>query len=414
MGMELEGTSGRPLMLKEWLELESTAELSGDGFGCYPRYLAAELRSASGRRRRNGGDVIARVSAAVRSALFFSPPALGRGRGRQGEAAAAAALSRSTSLSRRLRVGFWKKRGGEAVETADSLVASCSAAAGIGKWASSSPAMSPQRMSWDEAARHAGGDAAGLDDRRSHQETERAGCECDRTCRLREEPEQEEDRLSPVSVMDFLSQDEADDGNDDSGGSGNGNGHGEGDGDDEITSPAFERSLANMRRASQLLLQKIRRFEQLAELDPSDVDTATTATEDTSCHMVESDSSEDDADDGAVQDLLGQLLVSYPVAACRFQKVLEDFFRGGMWPSRYGEGSDGPEAKKLLLLQGAKAWLNGQHCPLRSDDGRAEVEEIERLGRWRCFREDEQELLVFDMECGIFWSLMAELVDELC
>lgn len=59
------------------------------------------------------------------------------------------------------------------------------------------------------------------------------GCECQATCHLDEEREQ---RLSPVSVMDFQSQD----GDDDSGGC---NGHSE----DEGTSPTFERSLANIR-----------------------------------------------------------------------------------------------------------------------------------------------------------------------
>ena len=97
------------LMLKEWLELESSAELSRDGFGCYPRHLAADLRSASSRRRN--GDVIARFSAAVRAALALSrAPA-----GREAEAVAVAALPRTRSLSRRLRVGFWnRKRRGEA------------------------------------------------------------------------------------------------------------------------------------------------------------------------------------------------------------------------------------------------------------------------------------------------------------
>ncbi|KAL6651225.1 hypothetical protein ACP70R_010150 [Stipagrostis hirtigluma subsp. patula] len=381
--MESEATTPRPpLMLKEWLELESSAEHSRDGFGCYPRHLAAELRSASG--RRGNGDVIARVSAAVRAAL-----------GREGEAAAA--LSRS--LSRRMRGRFWKRREREEMDRAP--VASCSAAAESGRRAGSSPAMSPRRMSWE--ARQAGDDAAGLGGRRSH-ENEDAG-----SCNLHEEQEQEQ-RLSPVSVMDFPSQDEADNGNDDSGGGGNG----EDSGDDEVTSPTFERSMANVRRASQLLLQKIRQFEQLAELDPSDLDTATTATEDTGCHVAESDYTEEDTEDVTVQDLLGILQVSSPVVACRFQKLLEDFFRDCLSSSRHGEGSDGPEAEKKLLLETAKSWLNGQHSPLRSDDGKAEVEEIEWLGRWRYFREDERELLAFDVEGSIFWSLMEELADELC
>ncbi|XP_062183706.1 uncharacterized protein LOC133887750 [Phragmites australis] len=374
--MELEETSRRPLMLKEWLELESSAELSRDGFGCYPRQLAAELRSASGRRRN--GYVIAKVSAVVRAALFRAPV-------QEGEAAA---LSRS--LSRRLRVGFWKKRKGDA-EDMDMRVASCSATASSPRRGCSSPVMSPRRVSWE--GHLAGGDGADLGGRRSH-ETEVAGRECETTCGLDEEREQEP-RLSPVSVMDY----------DDGGG----NGHSE---DDEITSP-FERSLGNVRRASQQLLQKIRQFEQLAELDTSDVDNATSTAEDTSYGVEELDSAEDDkdAEGGSMQDLVSLPGASSSCGAPCFKKLLEDFFREGLL-SFHGERSDDPDVQKSLL-EIAKAWLDGRPCGLRSD-GKAGVEEIEPLGQWRRFIGDEQELLAFDVEGDIFWSLMEESVDDMC
>lgn len=160
--------------------------------------------------------------------------------------------------------------------------------------------------------------------------------------------------------------------------------------------------------ASQLLLQKIRQFEQLAELDPSDVDAATTATEEASCHIAESD-----MEDETVQDLLCVLQVSSPVAACRFQKLLEDFFREGLASSCHRDRSHDSETTKMLLAT-AKSWLDGRHRLLRSDCWKAEVEEMERLGWWRRFREDEQEMLAVDVECAIFWSLMEELVDDLC
>ncbi|CAN6268963.1 unnamed protein product [Urochloa humidicola] len=405
-GMELEGRprqQQQQLMLKEWLELESSAELSRDGFSCYPRHLAAELRSASGRRRN--GDVIARFSAAVRAALSRPPPP-----GREREAAA---LSRS--LSWRLRAGFWKKRRrGEAEDTDGAPVASCSATAassGRRESPSSSPAMSPRRVSCREG-RQAGGDGAGhlSGGRRSH-ETVVKVCECESetTCHLDEEREREQ-RLSPVSVMDFLSQDE-DDGNDDDCNNGAGGGHSEHDG--VSPSPTFEKSLANIRRASEQLLQRIRRFEQLAELDTSDVDDATTTADTTiSCNV------EEDAE-GARHELL-QLpdLTSSPslCAAPCFRRLLQDFFREGLsssCPCGHDDGvPDDPDVEGSLL-ETAKAWLDGQHRELGSD-GKAEVEEIERIGRWRCFREDERELLGCDVEGGIFWSLMEELVDDLC
>ncbi|OEL36624.1 hypothetical protein BAE44_0002357 [Dichanthelium oligosanthes] len=404
--VELEGRPRQPLMLKEWLELESSAELSRDGFGCYPRHLPAELRSASGRRRRNGGDVIARFSAAVRAALSRPPPA-----GREGEAAA---LSRS--LSRRLRVGFWKKRSGEAEET-ERTVARCSATAtssGRRDAPSSSPAMSPRRMSWE--GRQAGGDgAAGLSGGRRSHETVVAGCECEATCQLDEEREQEQ-RLSPVSVMDFPSQD-GDDGNDD-----DRNDHSCGDGhiEDDDASPTFEQSLANIRRASQQLLERIRRFEQLAEVDTSDVDDATTTTAEdaTSCLVEELDSIGDGEDDAeGARGLPGLTEATSPspcAAAPCFRRLLQDFFREGLSSSCHdGVVPDDPDVERSLL-DTAKAWLDGRQCRALGPDGKAEVEEIERLGRWRWFREDEQELLGSDVEGGIFWSLMEELVDDLC
>jgi hypothetical protein len=162
MDMELEVRPRQPLMLKEWLELESSAELSrDDGFGCYPRHLVAELRNASGSRRSNG-DVIARVSAAVRTALLLRAPSSGRAR-----EAGAPLLPRS--LSRRLRAGFWRKRRGER-EEADRRVPSCSATAtvtGGRRDGSSSPAMSPRRASWE--GRRAGVDGAGISGCRSHE-----------------------------------------------------------------------------------------------------------------------------------------------------------------------------------------------------------------------------------------------------
>jgi hypothetical protein len=159
-GVEVEGRPRQLLMLKEWMELESSAELSRDGFGCYPRHLAAELRSASG--RRGNGDAIARFSAAVRAALS-RPPA-----GREREAAA---LSRSLSRRLRLRAGFWRKRRGDAEETDRPVVSRSATAASSSGRRDAPPAMSPRRASLEEG-RQGGvdGDGAGLSGgRRSHE-----------------------------------------------------------------------------------------------------------------------------------------------------------------------------------------------------------------------------------------------------
>lgn len=142
---------------------------------------------------------------------------------------------------------------------------------------------------------------------------------------------------------------------------------------------------------------------------------ATTTADDTSCHVGELDSAGDDEDVecGSVQrHLPGLPEASSPCAAHCFEKLLEDFFREGLSTCHAG-GSDGSDLE-MSLLETAKAWVDGRrYCAPRSDQ-KAQVEEMERLGRWRCFREDERELLGSDVEDGVFCYLMEELVEELC
>ena len=150
------------------------------------------------------------------------------------------------------------------------------------------------------------------------------------------------------------------------------------------------------------------------------MDDATTTADDTSCHVGELDSAEDDEDAGygpVQRHLPGLAEASSLCAAHCFKKLLEDSFREGL--SSCHAGGRGPDGSDLetSLLETAKAWLDGRHycAALRSDHkAEVEVEEIERLGRWRCFREDERELLSSYVEGGIFCYLTEELVEEMC
>lgn len=144
------------------------------------------------------------------------------------------------------------------------------------------------------------------------------------------------------------------------------------------------------------------------------MDDDATAAEDTSRHVRELDSAEDDedAERGPVQqDLPGLPEATSPCAPRGFKRLLQDFFREGL-SSCHARGSDGSDLE-MSLLETAKAWLDGRHRALRSGGKAAEVEEIVRLGRWGCLGEDEQELLGSDVEDYIFWSLVEELVEEL-
>lgn len=356
--MELEARPTPALMLKEWLELEFIAELSRDGFGCYPRHLVAT--------RRNG-DVISRVSAAVRAALFRLPS------GREGEVAL------SGNSSRRPRMGFWKKPMRD--EVVDRRSRSCSASTtSSGRRDSRASAKSSRRRSWERVLSGGAG-------RRNH-ETEVAKIKATR--HLDQEQERKQ-RLSPVSVMDFLSQDE-DDGDEDGGGGG----------EDETASPTFQRSIASIRRASNQLLQKIRQFEQLAELDISDVDDATTTTEDINCHVdIEST---DDSEGAPTQSLLDLLEESSSGSTRCVKKLLIDFF--------HDEKKPNGASQQKSVLETAQAWLDGQSYSLKPIWTVVKTE-IKSLEQWRCLREDEQKRLTIDLEREIFSSLVEELADEL-
>lgn len=156
--------------------------------------------------------------------------------------------------------------------------------------------------------------------------------------------------------------------------------------------------------ASQELLQKIRQFEQLGDLDISDVDDATTATEDVSYNMAETESIAD-SDDVSAQGILDLLEASSSGSSHCFQKLLVDFFRDDKTPRNLGRGK--------ALLETAQAWLDGQNCSLRPI-WTVVMTEIASIEQWRCSREDEKKQLAADLESDIISSLVEELVDELC
>ena len=152
------------------------------------------------------------------------------------------------------------------------------------------------------------------------------------------------------------------------------------------------------------------------------MDDATTTAEDTAscCHVEELDPAEEDDEGGHAQeqDDPPEGEAGSPRAAHCFKKLLRDFFREGLSssPCHGGRPDDPPEEVERSLLETARAWLDldGRHSA-PGPDGKAEVEDIERrLGRWRRVGEDERERLGCDVEGGIFWSLVEELVADLC
>ncbi|XXG67263.1 hypothetical protein AAC387_Pa06g0652 [Persea americana] len=200
---------------------------------------------------------------------------------------------------------------------------------------------------------------------------------------------EEEDQLSPVSVLDFSNEDE------------------------EIETPSsssFEDSLANMERTKQHLLQKIRRFECLAQVDPVDLEK----------RIAQSELEEEAEEVVQAEDKAGDLLQLFKASSKKSHtpntdKLLLDFFREELATSQRNlirqPEVDGIEEK---LLSAASDWMNG-YVELEwglQDNREACLREMTRDQRWRRFKEEEEKLAM-EMESGVLGSLVEELLLDL-
>ncbi|CAL9044327.1 unnamed protein product [Musa banksii] len=457
----------KPLMLKDYLELEWNSESSGAGFRCVPRranddatvryLLEADLRGGGGRKlpRTPSMSALTKISAvfnAVRllpfAAAASSSPDSGRSR-QEG--------SPSRSLSERLKGSFWRRKGKEGEEnrakvrdivrlrsfeeeTGDDrasfdfpspVVSSCSSfsesdsygsgflpssiassettddAATTGDVKKHSPRTSPSRNTngLNIIAEVAEASVAGH--RWAAKATE---------SQSEESPEchsEEKEQLSPLSVMDFPSEEDEEE-----------------EEEDDTTSPSFHHSLAKLERTKLQLLQKIRRFECLADLDPIDLDRHFASSDDrsesTDCVAL-SDVDEEEADVRGLREkkawgLLGELKNDFHVGpgTC-VEKVLVDFFIQGLTssgddavpgrPSWWRNSILRRDPAERPMLETSRDWIEGKGCRDLDDyHGEATLREMERNGRWICFEEEEEAADVEDLVLG---SLMEELVVDL-
>ncbi|KAG1354607.1 hypothetical protein COCNU_07G007190 [Cocos nucifera] len=443
-------------MLKEYLELDSDLE-SCSGSGCTLRrgdsttmrfLLETELRRGEGRlvRARSKGT-LTRLSAVIHALRLLPFGASSSGCRSSHERL----LTRS--LSKRLKGSFWKKRGKEqenesrvrvkdivrlrsfeeegeekkSFEFASPVVSSHSSrwetetdtsgseflrssigsseclseidAAGDGDVTGNDKTCSPPLRS-PTGRMSVGGDSVSVETATGHREPKSERMECPGCQTL------ETEQLSPVSVMDFPDEDE-----------------------EEPSSPSFsfQQSLANIERTKLQLLQKIRRFESLAELEPMDLVDRLSSFDDQleSSDHVASDEGKD-GHRGTVEtrawDLLWDLQARDQVVplGC-IEKLLVDFFIERLSSSdsvdqdrlsrcrkhvRVTSGACEPEE----ILKAARGWIDGARCRKVEEFPReAEIKEMEVNGRWRCFHEEEEELAV-DLVDVILGSLVGELV----
>ncbi|XP_020683569.1 uncharacterized protein LOC110100415 isoform X1 [Dendrobium catenatum] len=220
--------------------------------------------------------------------------------------------------------------------------------------------------------------------------------------------EEEKEQLSPVSVMDFPYQDE--------------------DEDEAVVeqpsaiSPCFEQSLINIERTKNQLLQMIRRFETLANLEPVDLDhsfACTEASAKTTVH-VETDEEEDGNENEARRRrrrrtalaFLRRITDNSSLPPCG-EKLLFDFFVEGLsFDEDCRRGKKRGCAGNEDLLQLASDWVAGGGS-VTEKDGDVAVREMERCGKgWNCFDEEEETVAV-EMTGGVVAWLMDELVDDL-
>ncbi|XP_058104746.1 uncharacterized protein LOC131248481 [Magnolia sinica] len=202
-----------------------------------------------------------------------------------------------------------------------------------------------------------------------------------------ESPYEEKEQLSPVSVLDFPCEDE--------------------ETPSSSSSSSFQQSLANMERTKQQLLQKIRRFECLAELEPVDLVKRIAQSE---LEDDDDDDEEEEEEEDKLMDLLKHFKASYGESQkTNIDRFLIDFFREGL---SMQEREDDEVEKELL--RAASNWMNGLGAIIWGvQDTREEhLKEIERGGRWRKFDEGKGELVV-ELEVGVLSSLVEELMLDL-
>lgn len=430
-------------MLKDFLELDANSD-SCSSFHCVPRrriatpadagaptsirfLLEAELNGGGDHRRslprsRSKGSTLTKITAAINNAvkhLPISSPTRIRPKARAGAGAKPAAV-----LRKLLGRSFWRRSDEveEKVRVKDivrlnsfelygerrtslyfpspiaSSCSSCSGASDNNSSSSSSSSVSDSLLSSASFFDCSGGVGETKRKDSSLQSPAHKTSLSSGNHNIKEEEnkeggdseieQEEKEQLSPASVIDFPFQEEEEDKEDDDDEDENGN-------NEATSSPRFEQSLANIERTRHQLLQKIRRFECLADLDSVDLSENFPNFDD----HVSSEEEEEDDDD---EDVSASSLIRRLRSVGPHKKLLHDFFREELTWTTDLEG----------LLRAAECCIEGGGHLAAQDHGKAQVEEMERNGRWRCFEDDTKEVAT-EVEARMLGALLEELVLDL-
>ncbi|RRT67991.1 hypothetical protein B296_00026135, partial [Ensete ventricosum] len=535
----------KPLMLKDYLELDCDSESGGEGFWQAPmrasdadadadaatmrRLLDAELRGGSGGRRlprTRSMSAITRISAVINAIRLLPFAVASSASALSGERRSGQEGLLSRSFSRRLRGSFWRKTGktaaSEEVENRvrvkdivrlrsleeeangdeqrsfgfpSPTISSCSSWSESDSYGSDflpstastdasddippagadttedenkcSPRASPRRS--PRACRKTTGEGFAASHRLAPKVTESEGTGSPQ-CHLEEEAEQQQ-QLSPVSVMDFPSQEE-----------------------DDPASRSFRHSLAKLEstppvhlfslllETQQLLcsrlhilaaeyrtpwvlvfrrnllplspglsgagfnharsrlygssvaagtklqqLKKIGRFESYVDMSPVDLDRRFSSSDE----QVPGHGEEGASRERKAWGLLGQLKISChaDLQERSTEKLLVDFFIQRLSSFEdAGDNLDRPlrrmqrcwtyavrrePAAEDAVLNTARDWIEGARSGDLDDyHGEATLREMERDGRWRSFEGEEEGELGVDLERLVLGSLMEEVLEE--
>ncbi|KAJ3680048.1 hypothetical protein LUZ60_016326 [Juncus effusus] len=384
--------SEKPLMLKDYLEVDCNS----DPLDTMRHLIEAELRrgNSGGKQlvRTRSKNALSKLSSLIKLDFFLlscSPSSLHK-RSRS---------SRSFSKKTQNGSSFWKKKAKDQDEkfkvkdivrlnSFNSPVASSSG--------SSSSSWSQSDCTGSDFLCSSNGSSEFLPDVAEEEKRSPAGHGGRDEEKVIEE--QEKEQLSPVSVMDFPFEEEEEE---------------EEEIEEENETCSSESESSCFERAKEELLQKLRRFECLAELEPMNLNDQFSAVDDESSGHVSSD--EDYTEQPSIRtqalELLCQIKTNSINSDC-LESLLTDFFTEELNNSNCNKNNKSDYGLKLVEF--VRKWVEGEsECwEERECRGEMEIGQMEVNGRWRGF-EGEKDDVAADLGFRVLEDLLDEVVLDL-
>ncbi|XP_042392053.1 uncharacterized protein LOC121983160 isoform X1 [Zingiber officinale] len=347
----------KPLMLKHFLELDCDT---------VPRLLDAELqRGRSQLPRTCSESARSRISSVIKMLPF----------------AITAGWLLSRSLSKRMRIDFWRNRGKSSLEAEavdGERLRSCSLPLppGVSRCSSWS-FMSDSGFNSDETKNGSGRKAAGDDVSDAATKKATRDGEGKESAESHSSSEEEKEQLSPVSVIEFPSE-----------------------GEEDALSPSFRHILLKLRRKKRQLLRRIGRFGRLAEPTRINLDRCFASCND--------------------EVMTARRLLRHFTSICHvssldasLEKLLLDFFVHSLTvrQRKAAKTEEDEEARRLILA--AREWMEGRWSGADDYHGEGTVREMEEGENGWMKQQAAAEEVAVDLEGLLFGLLMQELMVDL-